>query len=414
MSFTNADNIQKRQQHALHKIHAGVRVKVRSQRSTYLPLDEYHENKDHNKIIGIQTATVISKFDEQLLCNLANSNDNNRQYRSTSSSSETSVSNKYSTRSDDTSASDHRPNQNNNAKNIDAHRVQDMLSSKKPVTNDNSLNNHDQSQQFMLSSAVLTGRKKLFNYLLDFVSSLRLTSSKHDSVYNTIGNNRQNEETKPVQTLRSRCQRSAVQSSTPNHFSKQAISNQSSPIEKANSPNKMQRHKETHSSQRHDQSFSSSIPTEDCFSKNALSCMPFMADSILCQQTSVSNKFLPRKKDLHINNHALDNDSNVNISTEKQNLQSKATRRTSVASVDNQSVSTDNSSKDTHRFVRGQNEIVRESIHQLIRYQKFAKSYRLESNKAIQDFLMKSTVLTTQSLYSLSIKNEPYHIRRLK
>ena len=82
--------------------------------------------------------------------------------------------------------------------------------------------------------------------------------------------------------------------------------------------------------------------------------------------------------------------------------------------MDNQSVSTDNSSNDTYRFVRGQNEIVRESIRQLIRYQNFAKLYRLESNKAIQDFLMKSTVLTTQSLYNLSIKNEPYHTRKLK
>ncbi|CAF1086864.1 unnamed protein product [Adineta ricciae] len=358
MSFTNADNIQKRQQQALNKIHAGVHVRLRSKRSTDLPLDEYHENKDHNKTIGIQTTTVIPKFDKQILCPLANLNENSRQYRSTSSSSETLVSNKYSTRSDDTSASDHRSNQNNNAKNIDAHRVQDMLSSKKLVTNDNFLNNQYQSEQSMLPSAVLTGRKKLFNYLLDFVSNFRLSSSRHDPVCNSISNNHQDEKTKPVQTLRSRCQRSAVRRLTSNHFSEQAISNQSSPIEKANNPNKIQHHKETHSSRRHDQSFSPFIPIEDCFSKNALSCMPYMVDSVLCQQTNVGHEFLPRTKDLHINNHALEEDSNVNISTEKQNLESKATRRTSVVSVDNQSVSTDDSSNDTHRSVRGQNEIV--------------------------------------------------------
>ena len=255
MSFTNADNIQKWQQHTLNKIYAGVRVKIRSQRSTYLPLGEYHENKDHNKIIGIQTATVIPKFDKKILCHLVNLNENNRQYRSTSSSSETLVSNRYSTRLDETSVSDHRPNQNNNAKSIDAHRVQDMLSvisfprennttlffkGKKPVTNDNSLNNQYQPERFMLSSIVLTGRKKLFNYLLDFASSLRLTSSRHDSVYNSIGNNHQNEETKPAQTLRSRCQRSAIRSLTPNHFSKQAISNQSSPTEEPDNPSRSQ------------------------------------------------------------------------------------------------------------------------------------------------------------------------------
>lgn len=118
MSIANADNTQEQQQRALNPIHAGVHVKVRSKKSTDLPLEEYHKNHDHNKSIGIQTTMVIPKFDKQILCHLTNA----------SSSSETSVSNKYSTRTDDTSACNHRSNQNNNAKNTDVHPVQDLLS----------------------------------------------------------------------------------------------------------------------------------------------------------------------------------------------------------------------------------------------------------------------------------------------
>jgi len=83
-------------------------------------------------------------------------------------------------------------------------------------------------------------------------------------------------------------------------------------------------------------------------------------------------------------------------------------KRASILSSDSQSISTEPNPISIHQMIQGQNGIIREGIEQLTRYQKFAKHYELKSNKAIKQFLMKSTALSSESLYKLSINNEPH------
>jgi hypothetical protein len=83
-------------------------------------------------------------------------------------------------------------------------------------------------------------------------------------------------------------------------------------------------------------------------------------------------------------------------------------QRVSILSSDSQSISTEPNPISIHQVIQDQNGIIREGIEQLIRYQKFAKHYKLKSNKAIKQFLMKSTALSSESLYKLSINNEPH------
>ncbi|UJR26349.1 hypothetical protein I4U23_007682 [Adineta vaga] len=84
-----------------------------------------------------------------------------------------------------------------------------------------------------------------------------------------------------------------------------------------------------------------------------------------------------------------------------------------LAQKNSQSISTDNGSKNIHRLFQGQNEIIREGIDQLLRYQNFAKSYQLQSNKVVHEFLMKSNISSTKSLHKLSIENEPHQNHKL-
>ena len=68
-----------------------------------------------------------------------------------------------------------------------------------------------------------------------------------------------------------------------------------------------------------------------------------------------------------------------------------------------------------HQIIKNQNDIIREGVQQLLRYQKLSESYKLKSNKAVRQFLMKSMALSSESLYKLSITNEPnstYNIKK--
>ena len=53
------------------------------------------------------------------------------------------------------------------------------------------------------------------------------------------------------------------------------------------------------------------------------------------------------------------------------------------------------------------NEIVRQSIEQLQRYQHFARPYRLNSNSSVRQFLMKSVALTSDARHKLSLFRSP-------
>ena len=53
-----------------------------------------------------------------------------------------------------------------------------------------------------------------------------------------------------------------------------------------------------------------------------------------------------------------------------------------------------------------QTEIIREGVDQLLRYQGLAQSYRLKSNPAVKQFLLKSVALSPEMLHQLSSQNQ--------
>ncbi|CAF3332839.1 unnamed protein product [Rotaria sp. Silwood1] len=86
----------------------------------------------------------------------------------------------------------------------------------------------------------------------------------------------------------------------------------------------------------------------------------------------------------------------------------------SVGSSDSETKSIKDDPVEIHKIIQHQNEIIREGVEQLMRYQKLCESYKLTSNKAVRQFLMKSTVLSPESLYKLSIINEPNSTHQIK
>lgn len=88
-------------------------------------------------------------------------------------------------------------------------------------------------------------------------------------------------------------------------------------------------------------------------------------------------------------------------------------QRSSFASLDSQTNKIENNSEYVHQPFQSQNKVIQEAVEQLIRYQKYAESYKLTSNEAVRQFLMKSTVLSPQLLHSLSIMNDPNVINKI-
>ncbi|CAF3305497.1 unnamed protein product, partial [Rotaria sp. Silwood2] len=86
----------------------------------------------------------------------------------------------------------------------------------------------------------------------------------------------------------------------------------------------------------------------------------------------------------------------------------------SIVSSDSQTKSIKDNPMEIHKIIQNQNEIIREGVEQLMRYQKLCESYKLTSNKAVRQFLMKSTVLSPESLYKLSMINEPNSTHKIK
>ncbi|CAF1025059.1 unnamed protein product [Rotaria sordida] len=162
-------------------------------------------------------------------------------------------------------------------------------------------------------------------------------------------------------------------------------------------------------------------------------------DSIKYHQRNIVNEFksiLQQTKNIHFNNNAFDNDLTINISsplkidTEKRLISNKSNIESIFSSIKNRNenkskspstVSSDSQTKsikdnpmEIHKIIQDQNEIIREGVEQLIRYQKLCQSYKLTSNKAVKQFLMKSTVLSPESLHKLSIINEPNSTYKIK
>ncbi|CAF3344447.1 unnamed protein product [Rotaria sp. Silwood1] len=174
-------------------------------------------------------------------------------------------------------------------------------------------------------------------------------------------------------------------------------------------------------------------------SKLSLSSIYHVDDSIACHQRNIVNEFksiLQQTKNIHMNNNAFDHDLTINISpplkidtkeiltSNKSNIQPifcSITNRndnkpesSSVGSSDSETKSIKDDPVEIHKIIQHQNEIVREGVEQLMRYQKLCESYKLTSNKAVRQFLMKSTVLSPESLYKLSIINEPNSTHQIK
>ncbi|CAF1038594.1 unnamed protein product [Rotaria sordida] len=174
-------------------------------------------------------------------------------------------------------------------------------------------------------------------------------------------------------------------------------------------------------------------------SKISLSSIDHIDDSIKYHQRNIVNEFksiLQQTKNIHFNNNAFDNDLTINISsplkidTEKRLISNKSNIESIFSSIKNRNenkskspstVSSDSQTKsikdnpmEIHKIIQDQNEIIREGVEQLIRYQKLCQSYKLTSNKAVKQFLMKSTVLSPESLHRLSIINEPNSTYKIK
>ncbi|CAF1201585.1 unnamed protein product [Adineta steineri] len=146
-------------------------------------------------------------------------------------------------------------------------------------------------------------------------------------------------------------------------------------------------------------------------------------DKIQTHQMNLVNEFkslLEQTKNIHINNNAFDDDLSINrspipfkknIEVEKNQNENKY-QRASILSSDSHSILTENKSIDMSQEIQEQNKIIQEGVEQLIRYQKYARQYKLKSNKAVKQFLIKSKALSSESLYKLTINNEPYLIHK--
>ncbi|CAF1298545.1 unnamed protein product [Adineta steineri] len=146
-------------------------------------------------------------------------------------------------------------------------------------------------------------------------------------------------------------------------------------------------------------------------------------DKIQTHQMNLVNEFkslLEQTKNIHINNNAFDDELSINTSLipfkknieVRKNQNENKYQRTSILSSDSQSILTENKSTDMSQEIQEQNKIIQEGVEQLIRYQKYARQYKLKSNKAVKQFLIKSKALSSESLYKLSINNEPYLIHK--
>ncbi|CAF2356030.1 unnamed protein product [Rotaria sp. Silwood2] len=174
-------------------------------------------------------------------------------------------------------------------------------------------------------------------------------------------------------------------------------------------------------------------------SKISLSSIYHVDDSIQCHQRNIVNEFksiLQQTKNIHINNNALDDDLTTNISSPLifdtkeiltsneqkiepiffsiKNRNENKPENPSIVSSDSQTKSIKDNPMEIHKIIQNQNEIIREGVEQLMRYQKLCESYKLTSNKAVRQFLMKSTVLSPESLYKLSMINEPNSTHKIK
>ncbi|CAF1201567.1 unnamed protein product [Adineta steineri] len=112
-------------------------------------------------------------------------------------------------------------------------------------------------------------------------------------------------------------------------------------------------------------------------------------DEIQIHQMNLVNEFkslLEQTKNIHINNNALDDDLSINTSPIpfKKNIEvgknqnENKYQRTSILSSDSHSILTENKSIDMSQEIQEQNKIIQEGVEQLIRYQKYARQYKLK------------------------------------
>ncbi|CAF2252719.1 unnamed protein product [Rotaria magnacalcarata] len=170
------------------------------------------------------------------------------------------------------------------------------------------------------------------------------------------------------------------------------------------------------------------VKNKNLISNLSQSSIYHVDDSIKYHHRNLINEFksiLQQTKNIHTNNNSFDHDNlkaQANFSATNiapnfcsiNNLNDNKSRNPSMASSDSSTKPIENHSIPIHQTIKNQNDIIREGVEELIRYQALSQSYKLTSNKAVRQFLTRSTILSPQSLHKLSIENEPNSVKQVK
>ncbi|CAF3377705.1 unnamed protein product [Rotaria socialis] len=170
------------------------------------------------------------------------------------------------------------------------------------------------------------------------------------------------------------------------------------------------------------------VKNKNLISNLSQSSIYHVDDSIKCRHRNLINEFksiLQQTKSIHTNNNSFDDDNlkaqaNFNASNiastfcSINNLNDNKSHNPSMASSHSSTKSIENHSISIPQTIKNQSDTIREGVEQLIRYQELSRSYKLTSNKAVRQFLTRSSILSPQSLHKLSIKNEPNSTKQVK